>query len=76
MASKPTQPRASTREHAVVATGNVPTPMNDLVLPCVRNVETRGVRTAEMLALTCEVRVMVDGVRFARVGEGGNTKSV
>jgi len=76
MTSKPTQPRASTREHAVVATGSAPMPMNDLVLPCVRKVETRGVRTAGMLALTCEVSVMVDGVRFARVGEGGNTKSV
>jgi hypothetical protein len=76
--SNPTQPRASTREQAVVGLGAAPSPMNDLVRPCARNVETRGVdrlgKATGMFKL--EVRVMVDGVRVVRVGEGGNTNSV
>jgi len=71
-------PRASTREKAVVGVGGAPSPINDLVRPCERKVDTRGV---EMLGngtepFVLEVRVMVEGVRVVSVGEGGNTKSV
>jgi hypothetical protein len=70
--------RASTLEKAVVGVGGAPSPMNDRVRPCDRNVETRGVdrlgNGTEPFML--EVRVMADGVRVVNVGDGGNTKSV
>ena len=73
----PTQPLASTREHAVVHVGGAPTPINDLVRPCLLKVATRGVdMDGKGTALfTLEVRVMVDGVRDV-VGEEGKTKRV
>src|SRR5215472_6470208 len=77
--SIPTQPRASTREHAVVGIDCTSIPINDLVLPWLpRKVETRGVRTEGKGTATfrLDVRVMVDGVWVARLGDGGNTKSV
>jgi hypothetical protein len=52
--------------------------MNDLVLPCDRKVDIRGVdAVGNGTALVIfEVRVMVDGVRVAGAKSGGNTKNV
>jgi hypothetical protein len=76
--SIPIQPFASTREHAVVGVGGTPRPMNDLVLPCDRKVDIRGVdAVGNGTALVIfEVRVMVDGVRAVGAESGGNTKNV
>jgi hypothetical protein len=76
--SNPIQPFASTREHAVVGVGGAPRPMNDLVLPWERKVDIRGVdAVGNGTALVIfEVRVMVDGVRVAGAGSGGNTNKV
>lgn len=74
---RPTHPRTSTREHAVVGVGGALRPMNDFVLPCERKVDTRGVDSdGKGTVAGLEVRVIVDGVRVERVGDGGNTKSV
>ena len=57
--------------------GIAPSPMNDLVRPCERRVETRGVeRLGKGMGLAFEVRVIADGVRVVNVGDGGNTNSV
>lgn len=76
--SNPKNPRASTLEKAVVGVGGAPSPINERVRPCDRNVETRGVdevgNGTEPFML--EVRVMAEGVRVVNVGDGGNTKSV
>jgi hypothetical protein len=65
-----------------VGVGTLPMPMNDRVLPCVLNVETRGVDKLGngTGAARLEVSVIVDGVLLAvarvDVGDGGKTKSV
>jgi len=72
--------------NAVVGVIGVPTPMNDLVLPCFRNVEIFGVEIVgngiilpPALAVPSAfvvVNITADGVRVVRVGEGGKTKRV
>jgi len=76
--SNPKNPRASTFEKAVVGVGGAPSPMNERVRPCDRNVDTRGVDELGngTAAFRLEVKVMADGVRVVSVGDGGNTKSV
>ena len=79
--SRPTQPRASTREYAVVGAMDAPTPMNDLVRPFEELVATRGVACdgkGNALVYTLDVTVMVAGVRIAVaiVGDGGKTNNV
>jgi len=75
--STPNHPLTSTREHAVVGVGTTPRPINDLVLPCERNVATRGVDAfgKGMRLLRFDVKVIVDGVRVFD-GDGGKTKRV
>lgn len=74
---KPTHPRASTRDEATVGVTGAPTPMNDLRRPSLLKVETRGVAVVGNGRDEFDMIVMVDGVReAARVGDGGNTKSV
>ena len=72
----PTHPRASTREHAVVGVASDPTPINDRRRPSVLKDATRGVGAGDLRNDELEVRVIVDGVRAERVGEGGKTNSV
>lgn len=51
--------------------------MNDLLLPCDRKVEIRGVLKAGKTKDEFDVSVIVEGVCIvARVGEGGKTKRV
>lgn len=51
--------------------------MNDLRRPSLLKVETRGVAVVGNGRDEFDMMVMVDGVReAARVGDGGNTKSV
>jgi len=75
--SKPTYPRASTFENAVVGVTGVPTPMNERVRPCNRKVDTLGVAAAKKgIGEHILDNVMVDGVLVVVVGEGGNTNKV
>lgn len=72
--------------NAVVGVIGVPTPINDLVLPCFLNVDIfgveivgNGIRPPPPLALPAAfvvVSITADGVRVVRVGEGGKTKRV
>ena len=75
---RPTQPRASTREEAVVGVAGIPRPINDLGFPRTLNVETRGVDTVGKGKDELEVKVIVEGVRIVDndVGEGGKTNNV
>ena len=79
--SRPNQPRASTREYAVVGATDAPIPMNDLVRPFEELVATRGVAcdgNGNALVGTLDVTVIVAGVRIAvaNVGDGGKTNNV
>ena len=59
----PTQPRASTREDAVVGVARgALRPMNDRRRPSTLNVETRGVVVAGKGSAALDVTVIVDGV--------------
>ena len=51
-------------------------PMNDLLLPCLVNVDTRGVDIVGKGTGVLLVKVMAEGVCAVIVGEGGNTKRV
>jgi hypothetical protein len=78
--SWPNQPRASTREHAVVGVAGTPSATNERVRPWRFSVAMRGV--AIVGNGTCwrfDMSVIVLGVREvlgAFVGDGGKTKSV
>jgi hypothetical protein len=75
--SKPTYPRASTFENAVVGVTGGPTPMNERVRPCNRKVDTLGVAAVKKgIREFILDNVMVDGVLVVVVGEGGNTNNV
>jgi len=75
--SKPTYPRASTFENAVVGVTGVPTPMNERVRPCSRKLETLGVLAPKNgIGELILDNVMVDGVLVVVVGDGGNTNNV
>lgn len=52
--------------------------MKDRVLPLDRKVETRGVETLGNVTAPgkLDVKVIVEGVRVFKVGEGGKTNSV
>lgn len=75
-----TKPRASTLENAVVGVGGAPRPIKDLVRPCARNVDTRGVADEGKGTPTFDVKVIAEGVLVGMPeeasGDGGNTKSV
>jgi len=75
---RPTYPRASTFENAIVGVGGAPKPMKDRVLPLDWKVETRGVdRLGNGTAPgKCDVNVIVEGVRVVKFGEGGKTNKV
>jgi len=75
---RPTYPRASTFENAIVGVGSTPKPMKDRVLPLDWKVETRGVdRLGNGTAPgKFDVNVIVEGVRVVKVGEGGKTNNV
>lgn len=75
--SSPTYPLTSTLENPVVGVGGAAKPMNDRVRPCERKVDTRGVvRLGKGTGPVDDVRVIVEGVRVVKVGEGGKRKSV
>ena len=75
---KPTHPRTSTREQAVVGVGGTAKPMNERRRPSVLNVDTRGVEAGEKGSgvFKFEVTVTMCGVLALSVGDGGKTKSV
>jgi len=72
----PTQPLASTRACAVVGVEGIIRPIKDLLRASDfdRGVADEGNGTGTETGL--EVRVMAEGVRAERVGEGGKTKRV
>lgn len=72
----PNQPRASTREEAIVGVDGGGRPIKDRRRPSALNDETRGVAEGGKGNEAFDVSVMVEGVRVERVGEGGKTKSV
>jgi hypothetical protein len=78
--SWPNQPRASTREHAVVGVGGTPRVTNERVRPWRCSVATRGEATVgKGICCRFDMSVMVLGVRDGvdmSCGEGGKTNSV
>ena len=82
---RPTHPRTSTREQAVVGVGGTANPIKDRLLPSFWKVDTLGVGATFPKplppangsgVLRLEVTVTMCGVLALSGGEGGKTKSV